>query len=152
MGKRNLAFTKLASAKSPYDIVFDKDLLDCKKQVNAEVNRVRQEHRPIDIGPVELWVVDSSYSVNGTLAWELNNNSRKTALVLNTKTRHGSIRGVLVDLLKQRMPPRWGIGGHSGFAGFSLPLIDSEDPNERKSILDGQLRDFTNDLRKCFIK
>jgi len=148
VGKKNLAFTQLAVARSPYDLIFDEKLLECKENFNSEVNRVRGDYRAIDLGALEVWIVDSNYSVNGTLAWELNNNSRKTALVINTKTRHGSIRGVLVDYLKDKMPSKWGIGGHSGFAGFSFPVIESEG-GELESLQKAQVRDFIDDLREA---
>ena len=148
VGKRNLAFTRLAVAKSPYDLIFDDELATCKEHFNNEVNRVRTDYRAIDLGSAEVWIVESNYSVNGTLAWELNNNSRKTALVINTKTRHGSIRGVLVDYLKDKMPDKWGIGGHSGFAGFSLPVIEGEG-GELETLRKAQVRDFIDDLREA---
>lgn len=146
VGKRNLAFTRLAAARIPTDIVFDKELQSCKSMYNKEVDRVRIEHRAMDLGPLEIWVVDSNYSVNGTLAWELNNNSRKTALVMNTNTRHGSIRGVMVDYLKTHMPKKWGIGGHSGFAGFSFPSIEAEG-DVLKSLEKVMVNEFIADLR-----
>ncbi len=149
VGKRNLAFSRLAAAKTPTDIVFDPHLQECKMSVNKEVDRVRLASRSMDLGTLNVWIVDSSYSVNGTLAWELNNEDRKTALIMNTHTRHGSIRGVLVDYLKEEMPAKWGIGGHSGFAGFSFPAIDAEDDNQRKSLEKAQVNEFINDLRKA---
>jgi len=148
VGKRNLAFSQLALAKTPFDLIFDEKLMDCKEQFNREVDRVRGENRSIDLGKIGVWIVDSAFSVNGTLAWELNNNDRKTALVINQHNGRGSIRGVLVDLLKEKMPMKWGIGGHSGFAGFTFPKIESESDVERDAIRKSQIIDFLDDLRK----
>lgn len=146
VGKKNLAFSRLVAARNPIDLVFDPQLQECKSHFNKEVDRVRMEHRAIDLGEVEVWVVDSNYSVNSTLAWELNSKSRKTVLVMNTNTRHGSIRGVLVDYLKEHMPKKWGIGGHSGFAGFSFPPVEAEG-DALKSLEKLMVNEFIDDLR-----
>jgi single-stranded DNA-specific DHH superfamily exonuclease len=148
IGKRSLAFSTLVAARDPYELIFSEALADCKELFQREVDRVRNASRAINIGPITIWLVDSNYSVNGTLAWELYNQNRKTAIVINEHTRHGSIRGLLVDYLKTYVDPKWKVGGHSGFAGISLPKIEADNDADRKAREKEQLVDFLNEIRR----
>lgn len=147
VGKRNLAFSVLASARTPYDIINNPSLAECKMQVKKEVDRVRMENRCIDLGKIVVFVVNSLFSVHSTMAWEINGETKKTAIVLNEGVGRGSIRGVLVDYLKEYIDPKWGIGGHSGFAGISLPKPQAEG-EDYKIQMKQTVEDFIEALRE----
>lgn len=147
-GKRNLAFTALVGARTPLDIIQHPGLQECKTMVNKEVDRARMASRSIDLGTINVLIVNSNYKIASTLAWELNSNDRKTAIVINEGTGNGSVRGVLVDFLKENIDPAWGLGGHSGFAGISFPDINAEG-EEHKVKRREQVLDFVDALREA---
>jgi len=120
IGQPMMAFNKLLNAKSPFDILMDRDLQGAKELLRKESDRVLKEYPAITIRHVVFWVVESEYNL-GYLASKLSSSKGKTVLIYNRKTRQMSIRGALSSYLAQKLNER-GVkcGGHAGFIGGRL--------------------------------
>ena len=120
LGQPYEAYIILKNATSPYDIVRNEKLKAFKDTLRKEADRILKNYSAIVIRSVILWIVSSDYNV-GFLASRLQSDKSKTVVLVNEKTRQGSIRGALATLLKERLNRQgFKVGGHSGFCGFKL--------------------------------
>lgn len=147
IGAPELAFATLLVAEKPQDVIENADLKRAQEEVRKEEDRIfklaDEGMKPVVIGPFVFWVFESKFRMGGILAIKLAEMTRKTAIVYNTQSRTGSIRGDLASYVVSRMNGKNGIkaGGHPGFAGFRVIGSDEID-------LERIIREVTKELWK----
>lgn len=114
------AFNLLKEAETPYDILEDSIAKEYKDKIMIETIKIFKETKPIDLGSVLLWKINSMYRITGILATRLYETRKKTAVVINTSNNAISIRGVLAKYLQEKLAAIIESGGHYGFVGGVL--------------------------------
>ena len=114
------AFKQLKEAKTPFDILENKEIAAEKMKVRKAVSRAINSTSPIKLAHTNLWIVDSNCSVAGELAIRMYESSHKTTMVLNKRTGTFSVRGVLAYYIKDKLVDTIEAGGHPGFVGGEL--------------------------------
>lgn len=125
VGKGEIAYRIARNASTPFDLISDPALLECRKKVNSEIVNIMKEQRPIDIkGKVEYWAFTSDIDVASLLATRLYGKSKVTTIAINQTTGKFSIRGVLSPYLVKKLEPFniATMGGHLGFIGANMNL------------------------------
>lgn len=123
VGQPRTALELLAKAKSPRDLIENRMLNKFKSEVRKEQNYLLERAKIQTIGNLFVYFpFESEYKVQSLLATKIEAKFGMTTIAHNFKMDSASVRGVLVDFLKQELVERgYSIGGHSGYAGISNP-------------------------------
>lgn len=122
-----IAYQVLRAAKSPWQILEDPALLAAKRTIDDETKRVIKDSHAIDLNAhLRVWIVNTEFKIERTLAWRSEEKSHKTTLVLNEKTNRVSMRGALSEFYCEELAKvGYNIHGHPGFSGGKLENIQT---------------------------
>jgi len=134
MGDVMGAYKLLRSAKSVRDVINNPVAIRAVKKIDEEVKRIFSTSDPPIIEQVKhvaIVQIESEYSIAGRIATELyNSEPYLTFVVINTKHREVSVRGILTKYITDRLSEKGYIaGGHAGYGGVSL-LDEDHQPLE----------------------
>jgi len=109
-----LAFEILLTAETPFDIIYNDVLQERQELVKKEVSKQIADAEIIDYGAILLVKISSKYRITSLVASKIAGSTYKTVVTLNKETKKVSIRGVLSELLREKLAHH-NIGGHLGF-------------------------------------
>lgn len=117
-----IAYQVLRAAKSPWQILEDPALVAAKRTIDDEMKRVIRDTHCIDMNAnFRLWVIQTEFKIERSLAWRSEEKSHKTTLVMNEKTGRISMRGPLSEFYCEELAKvGYSIHGHPGFSGGKL--------------------------------
>lgn len=132
MGDVMGAYKILREAKSVRDIINNPVAGRARKKIDEEIKRVFSSSNPLQIEQIKHVAIvqfESDYYIAGRIATELSSSEPYiTFVVVNTKRREVSIRGILTTYITERLKVRGYLaGGHAGYGGVSL-LSEEEQP------------------------
>ncbi len=114
---------------NPLTLLRDPVVIKARAYQEVEVKKVMQEFSQVDMGRFVFWEVSSGMSIESILAQRSETSTKKTTLVVNSKTGTISMRGVLVSLLVEELSKRgFKVGGHAGYSGGKLG--QRQDPSD----------------------
>lgn len=118
----NMAYNILNQADGPLDIVKNPVASEAKQSLNFEKNKWMREGSYFLIGEVIIGLVDSDYIIERDIARQIEQEKHSTTLIINERSKNGSVRGVLSTWLEQLFADKTllDIGGHPGFMGATL--------------------------------
>lgn len=123
------AYQVLKNAKHPLDVIEDPALVACKAAVSDEYKRILKDSSPIDFPQIRVWRIDSEMKLERTFGWKSEETDHKTTIVINTKTKRISIRGVLSLVIYTELKKLgYQVNGHPGFGGGRL--INKQTPEQ----------------------
>lgn len=121
-GKAQQAYEVLYNAKHPLELVSNVLLKEAKEEHRKEVDSWLKDGIYTAIGEVMVGIVDSELSVEKDVAIKLAEQSHRTAIVVNLRSRNVAIRGVLGEYIQELFSDKQIIdmGGHPAFKGGKL--------------------------------
>lgn len=118
----DMAYNILSEARGPLDAIMNPLVSEAKELFNAEKNKWMREGCYLKIGEVIIGLVDSNCIIERDIARQIEQEKHSTALIINERSKNGSVRGVLSTWLEQLFADKTllDIGGHPGFMGATL--------------------------------
>ena len=117
-----IAYSVLRAAKSPLDILEDSALKNAKEYVDDEFKQVVKNSHAIELtNGIRLCTISTELKLERTIAYMLEQKDKITTVVINEKTKRGSIRGTLATLVYEHLQQEgFKASGHPGFGGLVL--------------------------------